>query len=234
MTKAKSGPKTLLNQGSPAVNYFTPLQSPAAGTFLGMMDPSKKQPLLFTPLKIRDTEFQNRLWVSPMCQYSSQDGQLTDWHLVQLGAYATRGASLIIVEATAVAAEGRGTAEDAGLWKDEQIPSFKRVVDYIHSQGQKAGIQLLHGGRKSSTIAPWIRFQGAFGSNGWPDEIMGPSDIPIGPKYGVPKIMTLVQIRNVIEAFAASARRAVGAGFDVIELHGAHGMFVLSIDRQSR
>ncbi len=144
----------LQNKASPAVTYFTPLQSPAPGTFLEMTDPSKSRPLLFTPLKIRDVEFQNRIWVSPMCQYSSDDGKLTDWHLVQLGAYATRGSSLVIVEATAVTADGRGTAEDAGLWKDEQVPSFRRVVDYIHAQGQKAGIQLQHSGRKSSTIAP--------------------------------------------------------------------------------
>lgn len=215
----------LLNNGSPAVSYFTPLQSPAPGTFLGMMDPSKPQPLLFTPLQIRDVEFQNRIWVSPMCQYSSEDGKLTNWHLVQLGSYATRGSSLIIVEATAVTAEGRGTNEDAGIWKDEQIPSFQRVVDFIHSQGQKAGIQLIHCGRKASTVAPWIGFQGAFGSNGWPSKVFGPSAVSFGSKYPTPKVLTLQQIGEIIDAFAGAARRAVAAGFDIIELHGAHGRF---------
>lgn len=213
----------LLNKASPAVDYFTPIQLPAAGTFLGMIDSTKSQPLLFTPLKIRDVEFQNRIWVSPMCQYSSSDGQLTDWHLVQLGGYATRGASLVIVEATAIAKEGRGTAEDAGLWKDEQIPSFKRVVDFIHSQGQKAGIQLIHTGRKASTVAPWNGSQGAFGLNGWPEKIFGPSALSFGPKYATPKAMTVQHILDVICSFAASACRAVEAGFDVIELQGAHG-----------
>jgi 2,4-dienoyl-CoA reductase-like NADH-dependent reductase (Old Yellow Enzyme family) len=221
MENTSISPDAFLNTPSPAVNYFTPLQSPPSGTYLGKE--GSERPLLFTPLKIRDVVFQNRIWVSPMSQYSADDGRLTDWHLVQLGSYASRGASLIMTEATSVTPDGRCTLEDAGLWKDDQIESFKRVTDFIHSQGQKAGLQLQHAGRKASTTVPWIGFHGAFGENGWPETVFGPSSVAFNSSYCTPKSMTKPQIREVIAAFADSARRAVKAGYDLIELHGAHG-----------
>lgn len=158
-----------------------------------------------------------------MVRYSADDGRLTDWHLVQLGSYVCRGASLIMTEATSVTPDGRCTLEDAGLWKDDQIKSFKRITDFIYSQGQKAGLRLQHAGRKASTTVPWIGVQGAFGENGWPETVFGPSPIAFNSSYCTPTSMTMPQIREVIEAFADAARRAVKAGYDVIELQGAHG-----------
>lgn len=218
----------LINEPMPGDHgFFTPIQSPPAGTFLSMDDESKPVPEIFKPLTIRSTTFQNRIWVSPMCQYSSpQTGELTDWHLVQLGSYASRGASLTIVEATSVSPEGRNTKEDAGLWTASQVPSFRRVANFIHSQGQKAGVQLQHCGRKASTLAPWLGNRPSrLEENGFASDSIAPSAIPYEDDgiWATPTAMTTKMIQKTIADFVHSARLAVEAGFDVIELLGGHG-----------
>ncbi|EXJ94375.1 hypothetical protein A1O1_02769 [Capronia coronata CBS 617.96] len=220
-------PAPVKNLPMPGIPYFHPIQRPAPGTFLGMLDSTQPRPLLFTPITIRGVTFQNRVWVSPMCQYSSPDGQLTDWHVAQLGSYACRGASLVMVEAASVTATGRTTPEDAGLWKEEQIPSFARAVQAIHSQGQKAGAQLGHGGRKSSMLAPWLGVGVAVKeANGFLGDVVAPSPIAYDELYPVPREMTIEEIQECIQAFAQAAKRAVAAGFDVVEIHAAHGYLI--------
>jgi 2,4-dienoyl-CoA reductase-like NADH-dependent reductase (Old Yellow Enzyme family) len=195
-----------------------------------MYDKTKPVPKGFEPITIRSTTFQNRLWVSPMCQYSCpQSGELTDWHLVQLGSFASRGASLTMVEATAVSPEGRNTKEDAGLWTASQIPSFRRVVDFIHSQGQKVGIQLQHCGRKASVLAPWLGYRPARREeNGFPDDLIAPSAIPYRDDglWPTPTALSKEMIRKSINDFVNSAKLAVEAGFDVVEIHAAHGYLI--------
>ncbi|KZP02163.1 FMN-linked oxidoreductase, partial [Athelia psychrophila] len=156
--------------------------------------------------------------VSPMCQYSAEDGHLTAWHQAHLGGIFTRGPGLTILEATAVVPEGRITPQDSGLWADSQIAPLKPIVDFAHSQGQKVGIQLAHAGRKASCIAPWL--SGAVTATtavgGWAENVYGPSAIQRGEGYAHPKEASVAYIRSVVEAFAASAKRAVQAGVDVI------------------
>ncbi|KAH6689165.1 NADH:flavin oxidoreductase/NADH oxidase [Plectosphaerella plurivora] len=212
------------NKPAPGVSFYTPAQQPPAGTPVD----AASAPTLFTPLRIRDVELTNRFIVSPMCQYSADQGHLTDWHLVHLGQFAVSGAALTIVEATAVEARGRISPEDSGLWQDSQIAPLKRIVEFIHSQGQKAGIQLGHAGRKASNLAPWLsepgqRVHATAEEGGWPDDVVGPSAIPFAEGWYKPKALTVAEIKALVEAFAESARRAVEAGFDVIEIHGAHG-----------
>ncbi|APA12474.1 hypothetical protein SS1G_03921 [Sclerotinia sclerotiorum 1980 UF-70] len=209
-------------------SFETPVQDPPAGTAI-----SKNPPTIFTPITIRDVTFQNRIWVAPMCMYSANDGHLTDFHLVHYGAFAFRGVSLTIVEATAVRPEGRITPGCTGLWQDSQIPGFKRVVDYAHSQNQLIGIQLAHAGRKASTLPPWKSLRGGSAvaeesSRGWPKGVKGVSAIKWGEGYAEPNEMTLEDIQDVIDGFRDSAKRAVEAGFDVIEIHSAHGYLLHS------
>lgn len=211
------------------VPFYTPAQDPPAGTATEL-DPEypHKIPTLFQPLTIRGVTLVNRFVVSPMCQYSADDGHLTDWHLVHLGSMSARGAALTILEASAVLPNGRISPEDSGLWKDSQIAPLRRITDYIHSQGHKAGIQLAHAGRKASTLAPWHRQRAVSAvagdaEGGWPNDVWGPSSIPFSHLYPQVQEMTVEQIRETVEAFGAAARRAVEAGFDVIEIHGAHG-----------
>ncbi|KAJ5462155.1 hypothetical protein N7530_010360 [Penicillium desertorum] len=210
--------------------FFTPVQSPPAGSLLSMYDENVPVPQIFEPITIRSTTFQNRIWVSPMCQYSCpKTGELTDWHLVQLGSYASRGASLTICEATAVSPEGRNTMEDAGLWTASQVPSFRRVVNFIHSQGQKAGIQLQHCGRKASVTAPWLGHRPAKKEeNGFTDDLISPSNLPYKNDeiWPIPTAMTKQMIQKSIGDFVNAAKLAVEAGFDVIEIHGAHGYLI--------
>ncbi|TGO57671.1 hypothetical protein BCON_0063g00280 [Botryotinia convoluta] len=208
--------------------YKTPAQNPPAGTAL-----SKDPPTLFSPLTIRNVTFQNRIWVAPMCMYSANDGHLTDFHLVHLGAFAYRGASLTIIEATAVRPEGRISPGDAGLWEDAQIEGFKRVADFAHGQGQKIGIQLAHAGRKASTLPPWMGPRGKSAvaeekDGGWPKNVKGMSALKWGEGYAEPNEMTLEDIQDVIDGFRDAAKRAVAAGIDVIEIHGAHGYLLHS------
>ncbi|KAF5683560.1 flavin oxidoreductase [Fusarium denticulatum] len=189
---------------------------------------------LFSPLQVRGLTLQNRIVVSPMGMFSANDGHLTDFHLVHYGSFATRGAALVIIEATAVAPNARVSTGDSGLWKDSQVAPLKRVVDYIHAQGQKAGIQLCHSGPKGSMLPPWlakgdpmVHFPLANEeAGGWPDDTWAPSAICHGPEYPMPKEMGHKQIHLAIDQFASAARRAVEAGVDFIELHGAHGYLV--------
>jgi len=180
---------------------------------------------LFDPISLRGVTIRNRLWVAPMCQYSvdDRDGVPTDWHLVHLGSMAAGGAGLIVTEASAVSPEGRITDRDTGIWNDSHTAAWARIVDYLHRQGATAGIQLAHAGRKASTWPAWgtpERGSVPADQGGWP--ALAPSAIAF-PGYAEPVALDLAGIQTVIADFAAAARRAVTAGFDVLELHAAHG-----------
>lgn len=180
---------------------------------------------LFSPFTLRSVQFSNRIAVSPMCQYSAEDGIANDWHLAHLGSRAQGGAGLIIVEATGVLPEGRITPDDVGLWNDAQIAPLERIVRFLHSQGARAGVQLAHAGRKACT---WPPFKGSGivspADGGW--QTVGPSAIPFNPTDPAPTVLDLACIRAIVEAFAAAARRALAAGFDVVEIHAAHGYLI--------
>ncbi|RZM21587.1 MAG: NADH:flavin oxidoreductase/NADH oxidase, partial [Pedobacter sp.] len=181
--------------------------------------------LLFSPLTIKSVTFKNRIVVSPMCQYSSEDGFATDWHLVHLGSRAVGGAALIIQEATAVLPEGRISYGDAGIWKDDHIEKWKQIVDFIHAQGSVAGIQLAHAGRKASTEVPWRGGkQIQDGEHSWLP--VAPSSIPFHETDLVPHALTLEEIEDVVDAFKNAARRSHLAGYKVIEIHAAHGYLI--------
>ena len=177
---------------------------------------------LFSPLTIRSVTIPNRIAVSPMCQYSAIDGFANNWHLVHLGSRAVGGAGLVIVEATGVTPEGRITPGCLGLWKDEQIAPLKNIADFIHQQGSIAGIQLAHAGRKASCSVPW---QGgkqlALPDGGW--ETIAPSTLPFYQTDRVPQELTKPEIRDLISQFAEAAKRALTAGFKLVEIHAAHG-----------
>lgn len=177
---------------------------------------------LFSPLKIRGIEFKNRIVVSPMCQYSAVNGMPSDWHLVHLGSRAVGGAALIIQEATAVSPEGRISPEDLGIWSDGQCEAYNRISGFIKSQNCIPGIQIAHAGRKASTYSPWkgegmVRVE----EGGW--GCFAPSPIEFSENYPVPKEMSKKDIEKVIIDFKDAAKRSVDAGYEVIELHMAHG-----------
>jgi 2,4-dienoyl-CoA reductase-like NADH-dependent reductase (Old Yellow Enzyme family) len=178
---------------------------------------------LLSPLKIRSVTFRNRIAMSPMCQYSAQDGFANDWHLVHLGSRAVGGAALVVIEATAVAASGRISPGDLGIWKDEHIEPLSRIAQFIHTQGAVAAIQLAHAGRKASCEVPWKGGEGLLTSErgGWP--VVGPSAIPFAETSPVPKALDEAEIDAIVAAFETGARRALQAGFKVIEIHSAHG-----------
>jgi 2,4-dienoyl-CoA reductase-like NADH-dependent reductase (Old Yellow Enzyme family) len=185
-------------------------------------------PHLFEPFRLRDVTLRNRIGVSPMCQYSSLDGFANDWHLVHLGARAIGGAGLIVAEATAVEARGRISPNDLGIWQDAHIDGLARVTAFIKSHGAAAGIQLAHAGRKASTARPWDGGKALdAASGGWRD-VVGPSASPFGDGYVTPSALDVAQIAAVIAAFRDAARRADAAGFDLIELHAAHGYLLHS------
>jgi 2,4-dienoyl-CoA reductase-like NADH-dependent reductase (Old Yellow Enzyme family) len=177
---------------------------------------------LFSPFRIRSVEFANRIGVSPMCEYSSEDGFATDWHLVHLGCRAQGGAGLVMTEASAVLPEGRISPADLGIWKDEHIAALARITAFIHSQGARAGVQLAHAGRKASMAPPFVP-EGLVKpeEGGW--QPVAPSDVAFAPHYGVPQALDQAGIDAVIEGFRQAARRALKAGFDVVEIHAAHG-----------
>jgi 2,4-dienoyl-CoA reductase-like NADH-dependent reductase (Old Yellow Enzyme family) len=222
--------------------YFTPAHASSPGTPL---QPSPNTPTLFTPLTIRSKTLRNRIIVAPMCQYSTAAsgpdiGKLTDYHVATLGHYALKGAALIFIEATGVQPNGRITPNCPGLWSDAQTASVKRVSDFIKSQGALSGIQLAHAGRKASTAPPWIAashkkpsIRATQEAGGWPDNVVGPMG---GPEetwdgkglaedggFWPPRQLSVADIQDTVQAFAESARRAVEAGIDVIEIHAAHG-----------
>ncbi|MEO5800501.1 MAG: NADH:flavin oxidoreductase/NADH oxidase, partial [Gemmatimonadales bacterium] len=177
---------------------------------------------LFTPLTTRAVTLPNRIVVSPMCQYSYTDGLSNEWQFVHLATRAVGGAGLVFTEATAVLPEGRISPDDAGIWSDAHIPGLRRITDFIKAQGSVAGIQLAHAGRKASTFTPW-RGHGAVPMNagGW--EVFGPSAIAFSSDYPGVTALDQAGIDRVIAAFVDAATRAVHAGFEVIEIHAAHG-----------
>jgi 2,4-dienoyl-CoA reductase-like NADH-dependent reductase (Old Yellow Enzyme family) len=179
-------------------------------------------PHLFDPFTLQSLTFSNRIAVSPMCQYSSIDGFVNDWHFVHLGTRAVGGAALVLTEAAAVTADGRISPEDLGIYDDNHVEGLTRCVRFIHSQKTLAGAQLAHAGRKASTARPWAGGGGvARDRGGW--EPVGPSNEPFADNYPIPRPATLDDLAAVVGAFAIAARRALEAGFDIIELHAAHG-----------
>jgi len=177
---------------------------------------------LFSPLSLRSVTFRNRIFVSPMCQYSSRQGIPTDWHLVHLGSRAVGGAGLVMVEATAVSPEGRISPDDSGIWSDEHASAFAPITRFIAEQGAVAGIQLAHAGRKASTDLPWLGGGPLTPDNrGW--QPLAPSPVPFAPGHPTPQAMSTVDIAAVVRGFRAAACRALTAGFKVVEIHMAHG-----------
>jgi len=182
-------------------------------------------PDLFTPVTIREVTFRNRIAVSPMCQYSSQDGFANDWHLVHLGSRAVGGAGLVMTEASAVEPRGRISPADLGVWKQEHIDFLTRIAGFLRRQGSVAGIQLAHAGRKASTRPPWEGGGVApEGAGGW--QPVAPSAVPFQPGDPAPAELTRADIGRLVETFAAAAQRALQAGFQVVEIHAAHGYLI--------
>ncbi|GFO55125.1 oxidoreductase [Geomonas sp. Red276] len=177
---------------------------------------------LFSPITFREVTVRNRIFVSPMCQYSSKDGLPTDWHLVHLGSRAVGGAGLVMVEATAVTPQGRISPDDSGIWSAEHAAAFAPITRFIREQGAVAGIQLAHAGRKASTELPW-RGGGPLDAKnrGW--QTIAPSAIPFAPGHLVPREATSHDLENILGQFTLATRRCVEAGFQVVELHMAHG-----------
>jgi 2,4-dienoyl-CoA reductase-like NADH-dependent reductase (Old Yellow Enzyme family) len=181
--------------------------------------------MLFEPFTLRQVTFRNRIVVSPMCQYSYEDGFSNDWHLVHLGSRAVGGAGLVFAEATAVDAHGRISPGDLGIWKDEHVEPLQRVTRFISSQGAISGIQLAHAGRKASTGIPWVT-AGPLGEQegGW--KPVGPSAVPFAEGYATPHALTTDDILQMETSFGAAAQRALRAGFQVVEIHAAHGYLI--------
>ena len=237
--------ENIINSPAPGISYYTPAQTPPAGTASDPQPDGQKIPKLFQPLKLRGLTFQNRIFVSigtpcktlprswrlmmrrqlsPLCQYSSENGHHTAWQFAHLGGIISRGPGMSMVEATAVTANGRITPEDSGLWQDSQIEPLRRIVEFAHSQGQKIGIQLGHAGRKASTVAPWLA-GGAIATEavgGWPGDVYGPSPIRWNENHAPVKEMSIDDIVDLKKAWLDSVKRALTAGFDVIEIHNAH------------
>jgi 2,4-dienoyl-CoA reductase-like NADH-dependent reductase (Old Yellow Enzyme family) len=239
----KATPAVVKAEGIP---YYTP----ANNTGAAVDATSPETPTLFRPLTIRDVTLKNRIIVSPMCMYSTDPnpaspnvGALTDYHLAHLGHLALKGAGLVFIEATSVQANGRISPNDSGLWQEgtesAQFKGLKRVVDFLHAQGAKVGIQLSHAGRKASVQPPWVAAQQGTRAlradedvGGWPSDVVGPSGgeaqiwSPAPNAYWSPRELSTEEVKELIRAFARSAHLAVQAGVDVIELHGAHGYLI--------
>jgi 2,4-dienoyl-CoA reductase-like NADH-dependent reductase (Old Yellow Enzyme family) len=178
--------------------------------------------MLFDPMTMRELTFRNRIVVSPMCQYSSEDGFANDWHLVHLGSRAVGGAALVFTEAAAIDPKGRISAQDLGIWKDAHIEKLRQITQFIDGQGAVAGIQLAHAGRKASVTPPWVGDQPVSASaGGWTP--VAPSAIPFDEGFEVPDVLTLEDIQGLVRSFSEAACRAFAAGFQVIEIHSAHG-----------
>ncbi|EXJ87350.1 oxidoreductase [Capronia epimyces CBS 606.96] len=236
-----------LNVGVPNLPYFTPAHIANPGTPTQI---SADTPTLFTPLKIRSKTLRNRIIVAPMCQYSTAAfgpdiGKLTDWHVATLGHYAIKGAALVIIEATGVQPNGRISPNCPGLWSDEQIAGVRRVSDFVKSQGALSGIQLAHAGRKASSSASWVAaavetkrptVRSDRDVGGWPDDVVGPmggleetwdgKGLAEDGIFWPPRQLSVAEVQQVVKAFGESARRAVEAGIDVIEIHAAHGYLI--------
>lgn len=182
---------------------------------------------LFTPLIIRSVTLPNRIGISPMCQYSSDDGLANDWHVIHLGSRALGGAGMVMTEAAAVTPDGRISANDLGIWDDKHIPGLERVVKAIRDAGSIPAIQLAHAGRKAGTHRPWDGGKPLSAAEGaW--RTVGPSPIPFDAPYHTPVELSLSEITEIQTAFADATRRSLRAGFDIIEIHGAHGYLISS------
>jgi 2,4-dienoyl-CoA reductase-like NADH-dependent reductase (Old Yellow Enzyme family) len=180
---------------------------------------------LFDKYTIREVTFRNRLWVSPMCMYSSDEGFPNDWHMVHLGSRAVGGAGLVCVEATAISPEGRISPKDTGIWSDQHVPAYARLTKFLSDQGAVPAIQIGHAGRKASTATPWEGGKRVDPENGgW--ETAAPSAIAFADDFPMPREMNAGDIQKVLADFGAAAQRAVEAGFKVIEVHGAHGYLI--------
>ena len=183
-------------------------------------------PHLFDPITLRGTTFANRIWVSPMCQYSARDGVVGDWHMAHLSSFATGGTGLIVAEATGVVPEGRISIGCPGLYNDEQIAAWKHINDFVHTQGVKIGIQLAHAGRKAGTTLPGSDHTMATPEEGgW--QAVAPSAIAF-PGYPEPRELTRDEIKSLVHSFGNAAKNAVAAGFDLVEIHAAHGYLIHS------
>ena len=187
-------------------------------------------PLLFTPLALRGLTLKNRIVVAPMHQYSAVDGFATDWHLMNVGRFAAGGAGLVFVESTKIERRGCGTVGDLGLWDDAFIPGLKRITDLVHLSGAACGIQLGHSGRKARTGRPWeggkplVRSDAIADWDAW--DLVAPSALAPDEASPVPRALTVAEIRQVVEDWGRAAARAHAAGFDVVEIHGAHGFLL--------
>jgi 2,4-dienoyl-CoA reductase-like NADH-dependent reductase (Old Yellow Enzyme family) len=180
--------------------------------------------LLHTSLTLRGTTFRNRAWVAPMCQYSAVDGVVNDWHLVHLGSLARGGAGMVMAEATAVTPDGRISPADAGIWDDAQVAAYERITRFVREQGAVPGIQLAHAGRKASTCRPWEGHGYVEPADGgW--QTVAPSPLAFGD-WPTPKELSVAEIRDLVRVFAAGAERALRAGFEVAEIHAAHGYLI--------
>jgi 2,4-dienoyl-CoA reductase-like NADH-dependent reductase (Old Yellow Enzyme family) len=191
-----------------------------------------KVPLLFTPLQIADATLRNRMVLSPMCQYCAINGYADDWHLVHLGKFALGGMGVVFTEATAVEERGRISYGDLGIWSDNFLPGLKRIADFVRAQGALPGIQIAHAGRKGGWQRPWQgggpldAADAARGEGPYP--LVGPTAEPLAPGHVAPHALSLAEIAGVVESFAFAAARADRAGFEVLEIHGAHGYLISS------
>ena len=177
---------------------------------------------LFSPFRIREIELKNRIVVSPMCEYSAKDGHPQTWHLVHLGSRAIGGAALVFTEATAVEERGRISSTDTGIYEDAHVDSWRPIAEFIRSHGAVPGMQLAHAGRKASTAPPWTGGKPvSVQDGGW--EPVGPSALAFDTGYTVPRELSAAEIAGIVAAFRKSAERALAAGFEVIEIHAAHG-----------
>src|ERR1700749_1323508 len=180
---------------------------------------------LFTPLKIRDIELKNRIVVSPMCEYSAKDGHPQSWHMDHLGSRAVGGAALVMTEASAVQALGRISAADAGIYDDSHVASWKPITDFVKSQGAVVGMQLAHAGRKESTGEPSLGGKPvSIAAGGW--EPVGASAVAYDNGYTVPHALSVEEIAGVVASFRKAAQRALAAGFQIVEIHAAHGYLI--------
>jgi len=166
---------------------------------------------IFSNFTIKDLELKNRIIMAPMCMYMAKDGYVDDWHVIHYATRAMGGVGLIVIEATAVSPEGRISPDDLGIWSDVYVEGLKRIVDKVHSYGSKIGIQLAHAGRKACLPG---------------ERIIAPSELAFGEEFAVPAAMSLGEIENTVNAFGAAAKRALAAGFDIVEIHGAHGYLI--------
>jgi len=191
-----------------------------------------KVPLLFTPLRIADATLRNRMVLSPMCQYCAINGYADDWHLVHLGKFALGGMGVVFTEATAVEERGRISYGDLGIWSDNFLPGLKRIADFVRAQGALPGIQIAHAGRKGGWQRPWQgggpldTADAARGEGPYP--LVGSTAEPLAPGHVIPRALSLAEISGVVESFAFAAARADRAGFEVLEIHGAHGYLISS------